>query len=481
MKKIFTILFIAIVALSGCKKYLDVKPKGYTIPEFYDDYERLLNNSALYGVSSSYPVYLTDDAQSGEVKDPNKPADYPGYDLFKRNLYEFKPGRIFESGQSDRFYEAAYEHIFVYNTIINNIENVKDRTLADRLQLKAEAQIGRAFEYLTIVNAYAAHYDPATAGTDLGVPLVLTEDISVKYKRGTVEEVYAQIRKDLDEALPNLALKVPNNFHPTKSVGYAFLSRMYLYMGKYAEALQNANEALKLNSNLIDYRTYTNKKGTWGRVCTIADQTVVFPRPNESKESIWSRFGTSSNGHVFTELYASTDLLDVYQKDLPANATDQRLKLFFCDGQANFGGAITVFPGRKLWAAYVEFNHGFGTPELYLIAAECEARVGSKDVALQHLNKLRDMRIAGNQPLVAATKDDALRMALEERRRETAYQGSTRLIDLKRLNKDPRFAKTVTHKNGTETYSLPANDKRYILPLPPNVLEFNPSIPVYDR
>jgi hypothetical protein len=91
------------------------------------------------------------------------------------------------------------------------------------------------------------------------------------------------------------------------------------------------------------------------------------------------------------------------------------------------------------------------------------------------------MRIAGNQPLVAATKDDALRMALEERRRETAYQGSTRLIDLKRLNKDPRFAKTVTHKNGTETYSLPANDKRYILPLPPNVLEFNPSIPVYDR
>jgi hypothetical protein len=66
MKKIFTILFIAIVALSGCKKYLDVKPKGYTIPEFYDDYERLLNNSALYGVSSSYPVYLTDDAQSGK-------------------------------------------------------------------------------------------------------------------------------------------------------------------------------------------------------------------------------------------------------------------------------------------------------------------------------------------------------------------------------------------------------------------------------
>lgn len=481
MKKIFTIIFIATVALSGCKDYLDVKPKGYTIPEFYEDYEKLLNSSSLYRVSSAYPVFLTDDAQAGEVKDPNKSADYPSYALFKRNLYEFKPGRVFESAESDRFYEPAYEHIYVYNTVINNIEKVKDRTVADRMQLKAEAQIGRAFEYLTIVNAYAAHYDPATAETDLGVPLVLTEDINAKYTRGTVAKVYRQIQKDLDEALPHLAVKTANNFHPTKSVGYAFLSRMYLYMGKYAEALKNANEALKLNSNLIDYSIYTNKKGTWGRVCTIADQAVLFPDADKSKESVWIRFGASSYGHVFTELYASKDLLDVYQKDLPVNATDQRLKLFFCDGQANFGGATTLFPGRKLWAPYVEFNLGFSTPELYLVAAECEARVGSKDLALQHLNKLRDMRIVGNQPLVAASKDEALQLALEERRRETPYQGSTRLIDLKRLNKDPRFAKTVIHKNGTETYTLPANDKRYILPLPPNVLEFNPSIPVYDR
>lgn len=481
MKKIFTILFVSIAALSGCKDYLDIKPKGYTIPEFYEDYEKLLNNASLSRASSSYPVYLTDDAQAGGVKDPNKAADYPGYSLFKRNLYEFKPGRIFETGEADRFYEPAYEHIYIYNTVINNIEKVKDRTVADRMQLKAEAQIGRAFEYLTIVNAYAVHYDPATAGTDLGVPLVLTEDINAKYKRGTVAEIYSQVQKDLDEALPHLALKAQSNFHPTRSVGHAFLSRMYLYMGKYNEALQHANEALKLNSNLIDYSIYTNKNGTWGRVCTTADQTVLFPDADKSKESIWIRFGSSSYGHVFTELYASTDLQNVYQKDLPANATDQRLKLFFCDGKANFGGAITLFPGRKLWAPYIEFNLGFSTPELYLIAAECEARVGSKDIALQHLDKLRNMRIVGNTPLIAATKDEALLMALEERRREIPLQGSTRLIDLKRLNKDPRFAKTVTHKNGTETYTLPANDKRYVLPLPPNVLEFNPSIPVYDR
>lgn len=481
MKKIFTILSLSILLISGCKDYLDVKPKGYTIPEFYEDYEKLLNNSSLYGTTAAYPTYLTDDAQSGEVRDVNNSADYPSYALFKRNLYEFKPGPIFEPGKEDGFYEGAYEHIFVYNTVINNIEKVKDRPMADRMQLKAEAQIGRAFEYLTIVNAYAAHYDAATAATDLGVPLVLTEDVNVKYKRNTVAEVYAQIQKDLDEALPYLSVKAPNNFHPTKSVGYAFLSRMYLYMGKYNEALQNVNEALKLNSSLIDYKLYTNKAGTYGRVCTIADSKVLFPAADKNGESIWTRIGSSSGGHVFTELYISADLLNVYQKDLPVNGKDKRLNLFFCNGEANFGSKPVYFPNRRLWAPYVEFNLGFSTPELYLIAAECEARVGNKDIALQHLDKLRNMRIEGNQPLVAANSEQVLLMVLEERRRENAFQGNARLIDLKRLNKDPRFAKTVVHKNGAETYTLPANDKRYILPLPPKVLEFNPSIPVYDR
>ncbi|TKC05050.1 RagB/SusD family nutrient uptake outer membrane protein [Pedobacter frigoris] len=482
MKKIFSLLFIVGVMLStGCKKYLDIKPKGYTIPEFYEDYAKLLNNASLYRVSSAYPNYLTDDVQAGEVKDPNKAADYPLYALFKRNMYEFKGGAIFEPGESDRFYEPAYEHIYVYNTVINNIEKVPDGSAADKKQLKAEAQIGRAFEYLTLVNAYAEHYDPATATTALGVPLVSSEDINVKYKRNTIAEVYEFIKKDLDEALPNLGNTAAHSFRPTKSVGYAFLSKMYLYMGKYDEALKNANEALKLNNALIDYSIYTNKKGTWGRVCTIADQSVLFPDADKSKESVWTRLTASSYGHVFAEVYASTDLLDVYRKSIPAGATDQRLKLFFCDGQANFGAAMTLFPGRFLWAPYIEFNMGFSTPELYLIAAECEARVGSKELALEHIDKLRNMRIVGNKPLVASTNNEALELVLDERRREMPYMGITRLVDLKRLNKDSRFAKTITHKNGTQTYTLAPNDKRYILPLPPKVLEYNPSIPVYER
>ncbi|TKC57253.1 RagB/SusD family nutrient uptake outer membrane protein [Pedobacter hiemivivus] len=484
MKKIF-ILFVAFtsIAASGCKKYLDVKPKGYTIPSTFDDYQKLLNNQSLAGLSSPYANFLTDNLRAGEVNDPNRATEYPIMGLELRNLYEFKGGAVFDQAAADPFWETAYAHIYVYNSVINNIEKVPDGTDASRKQLKAEAQIGRAFEYLTLVNGYSAHYSPTTAGTDLGVPIILTEDINAPYTRHTVAEVYTQVKKDLDEALPNLSATVPNIFHPSKSVGFAFLSKMYLYMGNYAEALKNVKEALKINSALIDYSLYTTKNGTtFGRVCTKANALVTFPDGYKSVESIWARVpGSASLSSLDAKLYASDNLIATYRVNLPVGATDQRLALFFCDGQSNFGSAPVLFPGRFLWAPYIQPNLGFSTPELYLIAAECEARIGDRNIAVGYLNTLRKSRIINNIDLSAATNDIALALTLDERRREMPYLGITRLIDLKRLNIDSRFAKTVMHQVGAQSYSLPPNDNRYILPVPPKVLDFNPTIPQYQR
>ena len=54
---------------------------------------------------------------------------------------------------------------------------VEDVTLDKKRSLRAEALVGRAFEYLTLVNAYANHYDKNTAATDPGVPLMLDKEI----------------------------------------------------------------------------------------------------------------------------------------------------------------------------------------------------------------------------------------------------------------------------------------------------------------
>lgn len=485
MKKIIVLCFAAAALTAGfssCNRYLDVKPKGYTIPQFYEDYQKLMNNMSLIRVSSAYPGYLTDDVQTGDPTDVSKQASYSGLADYKKALYTFQPGGVFVPGSSDPLWEPAYSHIYTYNVVINNIMNVPDGTEQEKKQLKAEALFGRAFEYLTLVNAYAKHYDPATAATDYGVPLVLTEDINQPYKRGTVEEVYALIKNDLEAAVKDLPAKAVNIFHPTQSVGYSFLSRMYLYMGNYAAALTNAKAALALNSTLLDYKLYTTKKGvTFGRVCLATDNSVRFPDAHQNGESLWVRYGSSSSASLNAEVYVSKDLLNVFAQDLAGGAVDQRRALFFCDGESNFGVKPVYFPGRVLYGPYIDPNFGFGNAEVFLAAAECEARVGDKQEAMNYLNTLRNARIKNNQPLVAATNDQALQLVLNERRREFCFVGLNRLIDLKRLNRDPRFAKTITHQQGNDVYTLPANDKRYILPVPPKVLEFNGTMPLYER
>ena len=161
------------------------------------------------------------------------------------------------------------------------------------------------------------------------------------------------------------------------------------------------------------------------------------------------------------EVFGSDELMALF------TANDMRRQLFFGDSIYS-----TVFE-KPLWRPWFEQNLGVTTPEMYLIAAECEARVGSVGRAMNLLNKLRDNRIVGNTPLVAANKDEALKLVLDERRREFALTGLTRFIDLKRLNLDSRFAKTITHVVDGKVLTLPPNDPRWALPIPARPLRFN--------
>ena len=56
---------------------------------------------------------------------------------------------------------------------------------------------------------------------------------------------------------------------------------------------------------------------------------------------------------------------------------------------------------KYVWAPYLRANLAVSSPEIYLIAAECEAREGSVERAMSLINKLRDNRIKNNTPLVA--------------------------------------------------------------------------------
>lgn len=456
MKNVTTILAICVVVmLTGCNDYLDIKPKGEKIPTTVSDYATLLNYESVQKVSDTYPAYLTDDVFLPDVAEGTATPGLNSVDQSIRNLYLFKK-EVFGDAQDDGFWFASYNRIYYYNTVIDNIMDADGSDEQQKLSIRAEALISRALEYLYLVNGYAKHYDVRTAESDPGVPLILDEDISKKnLVRASVKDVYAQILSDLQTALPNLPVQAKGNaFRASKAAGYGVLAKMYLYMGNYAEALKAANEVLEINNSLLDLKKYAVVKAQ-----SSIGRTNV-PQDIDNPENIYIKFAPYVYG-LSSKVFGSDELISLFSED------DMRLQVYFTK---NFRNIPT---DKYVWAPYLRANLAVSSPEIYLIAAECEAREGSIERAIALINKLRDNRIKNNTDIVATDRNDALQKVLEERRRELAMSGMVRYIDLKRLNQESQFAKTVTHVTGEGTFSLEPNSPLYVLPIPAKVMRFN--------
>ena len=441
--------------LTGCNDFLDIKPKGEKIPKTVTDYETLLNYESVQKVSDTYPTYLTDDVYLPDVAQGTATPGLNSVDQSIINLYLFKKD-VFGEAQDDGFWFASYNRIYYYNTVIDNIMDAEGPSEQQKHSIRAEALISRALEYLYLVNGYAKHYDVRTADTDPGVPLILDEDISKKdLVRASVKDVYAQIQSDLQAALPNLPAQPKGNaFRASKAAGYGILAKMYLYMGNYAEALKAANAVLEMNNSLLDLKKYAVVK-----VQSSIGRTNV-PQDIDNPENIYIKFAPYVYG-LSSKVFGSDELISLFSED------DMRLQVYFTK---NFRNIPT---DKYVWAPYLRANLAVSSPEIYLIAAECEAREGSIERAIALINKLRDNRIKNNTDIVATDRNDALQKVLEERRRELAMSGMVRYIDLKRLNQESQFAKTVTHVTGEGTFSLEPNSPLYVLPIPAKVMRFN--------
>lgn len=117
--------------------------------------------------------------------------------------------------------------------------------------------------------------------------------------------------------------------------------------------------------------------------------------------------------------------------------------------------------------------------------AECYARENKFTEAVDILNKLRVKRILAGGTVnlsVPTTRKETMELVVNERRKELLL-GFNRFFDLKRLNTEAEYAKTIVRKfpivNKTvpqQTYTLQPNSRLYIIPFPLNVLRLNPSL-----
>ena len=346
------------------------------------------------------------------------------------------------NGNSD--WEIPYIVIEYANVVLDGLGTIgkTPQNELDWNNAKGSAMFYRAHAFYNLSVEFTKAYNSITAAKDLGIPIRLTSDINVKGVRGTVEQEYQQILKDLKEAEPLL----PNNplyqSRPCKPAAEALLARVYLNMDQYDSAMVYAEKALQANATLIDFNTLN------------LNASNTFPSFGKNKEVI---FYAMSN--VFSSEVLDAPIDTLLYRSYAAN--DLRKKAFFdaipqgYSFKGNYTGEYTPFGG-------------IAVNELYMIAAECYARKGNKDEALQKLNALlvKRWKTGTFVPYTAVSADDALTQVLAERRKELFYSGSLRWVDLKRLNKDSRFAITLKRILNGQTYTLAPNDNRYVIPIP---------------
>lgn len=475
MKKIALFILAATVGLASCNSYLDVQPKGFSIPETYKDYRLLMNNDDLIRSSPAYPDLLADNVRPGDPIDIIPLASYNSFPF--QHLYRFDKNIRYD----DNYWDIAYRHIFTYNVVVNNVLESSNGSLKEKQGLWAEAKLGRAFVYFNLVNMFGKHFTNETAATDLGVPLLLIEDINYKYKRVSVQEIYDLILKDLLEAEPLLSTVSSNKYVPKQSAAHAFLSRVYLFQGRYKEALIYAKKALEAQAQLLDYNQFSVKPKTkTGRIVKTSTPTETFPDANKNIETIWGRTALSQQfGYLNEYVYATEELVQLYKDALPATAVDKRFALNFATNVYDLGPTPIAIPGRSLWCPYIyHVNTGFSTAEMYLIAAECEARIGNPEEALRLVNTLRDSRIVGNQHITGRSKAETLSFVLDERRREFPVIAGMRLMDIKRLFVSGDFTKPIHHYSGDQSWTIEPSDNVLIIPIPTKIIEFNKDMPL---
>ncbi|GAA0886528.1 hypothetical protein GCM10009120_51270 [Sphingobacterium siyangense subsp. cladoniae] len=435
------LLLLLLFTFSGCDDYLDVKPdKSLVVPTTVTDLRALLyNNSRMNGW---YPS-LQDGATDNQFVATENWQNFSS--LTAKNIYIWNDD-VFNDSETNEW-SMMYATVYTCNLILEQVEKIKP-TPVEKNQIEGEALFFRSFAFYNIAQLWAKPYNKNTAQTDLGIPLRLKSDIGEKSLRSTVEETYTKIIGDLKRAEMLLSATAPYRTTPTKQAVYGLLARIYLSMEDYSQALSYADTCLSYSNTLLDYNTLTMGTAT------------SFPIPRYNVEVIYhaNDFGRMimnvTNGRIDNDLYNSYE------------GNDLRKTAFFRSrsGTYSFRGS---YDGSSTWFT------GISTNEIYLIKAECEARIGSISVALTTINELMKNRY--NNTFSSFSSDNTeivLRYILNERRKELIWRG-LRWSDLRRLNKDSRFAKTITRDINGTIYTLEPNSLKYVLLIPRSVIISN--------
>jgi tetratricopeptide (TPR) repeat protein len=436
---------ISLSQLSCTKSWLDKKPDiSTTIPATLKDCQALLDANDFFNTGSpGLSEVASDGHYINSTSIPLLQEEVKSAYTWTNNTNE-----SFDWNATDD--HGPYGKIFTCNLILETLnkipENIENKVEFDNV--KGQALFLRGKIYYELSQTFAAPYQSGGSNDGLGLPLRLETDINIPSVRSNIKETYYQIIKDLSESRDLLPIKALYKTRASKVAAFAMLARVYLSMENYSQAGENANEALKINPTLMDY--------------SKLNPSASFPISLFNDEVIFHSTLTAITANT-SQARIDPDLKAMYHPD------DLRNSIFFTASSGQF-----VFKGYY-YGGRLCFN-GMATDELYLIRAESYARAGKLTEAMVDVNfllKNRWKKVSGVSTYIdqiVANSDQALTIVLNERKKELLLRG-LRWSDLRRLNRDSRFAITVTRVVDGKTYSIEPNSYKYTFAIPRNVIQ----------
>jgi starch-binding outer membrane protein, SusD/RagB family len=460
MKKI-SIIVLAVSLLAGCKKdFLDQKP--YTGVPFGDAVkDEPAMQAALAGtysglrtagfLSRAFPIIndiLADNAFIS-TQNSNRYTNFHNVNYLNTN------------GDAQTLFGDAYNAILRANTIINATLTANPNVN----QMRGEALTIRALSYFSLIQLYAKPFSVDPAGP--GVPLILAYDPNLKPARATVQAIYDQIEKDLNDAFGLLNATKSSGFI-TKFVAKALLSRVYQAKGDWTKSRDAALDVI--NNSGFTLVAGASLGAFWSNPGLRTDKVEVM---FEVSEDAVNTTGLNSLSYMYAQIgygdaLATDDLYNQY------TATDVRRSLFLTGTRAGLTVRIVnKFPNTANTADKDNVKV-VRVAEVLLNLAEAYYRLNDETNARLRLNQVamnRDPAFAGYSSTGAALLEDILK----ERRKELAFEGF-RYYDLQRLNRDVVRVNLNSNYQAGVPLTIPAGNFRRILPIPQAEIDANPNI-----
>lgn len=444
------IVLILIVLVSACKKdFLEAKSdKKLVIPTTLQDFQALLDNTDL--MNTNMP-------NLGEIGTDDYYLKYETWNIisepYEKNAYVWAKD-VYQGSISFIDWTNRYQAVFYTNNVLEGLEKLDNQDDSQTYNaIKGGALFFRAYAFYRLAQIFCGPYISSTQNSGYGIPLRLKSDINAPSVRASIQETYSQILSDLNQAVVLLPKSTSIKTRPVKSTANALLSRVYLIMQDYHNALRTANTALEDSNSLMDYNSLSS--------------SLSFPFQRYNGEVIFQSTTSYARALAPSRLIVDSTLYRSYA-DL-----DLRKTLFFTSNGVNkiFRGS---YDGSSIYFC------GFASDELYLNKAECLARLGQIEESMNVLDELLVTRWM-TDPITkksyyinqkANDQQDALNIILSERRKELIFR-NVRWSDLRRLNINAQTSRSIYRKLNGKTYELKPNSKNYTLPIQDNVIQFS--------